>query len=90
LPCSKEEEKLASSKLGTLSNPMVDLRWGQPAVAHQRRWCREGSLDQGELVGGIRVDGGSPQRRLHGGGARPVGKRWCWTGGTVEVLGGTS
>jgi hypothetical protein len=44
-------------------------------------------MDQGEPVGGGRVDGGSPQRCLHGGGARPVGKRWRWTGGRVEVLG---
>jgi hypothetical protein len=44
-------------------------------------------MDQGEPVGGGRVDGGSPQQCLHGGGARPVGKRRRWTGGRVEVLG---
>jgi hypothetical protein len=42
-------------------------------------------MDQGELVGGSRVDEGSPQWHLHGGGAG--GGRLCWTGGRVEVLG---
>jgi hypothetical protein len=44
-------------------------------------------VDQGEPVGGTRVDGGSPQRHLHSGGARPAGKRRRWTVGGVEVLG---
>jgi hypothetical protein len=38
-------------------------------------------------MGGGRLDGGSPQWRLHDGGARPAGKRRRWTGGRVEVLG---
>jgi hypothetical protein len=33
---------------------------GRPAVTHRRRWCQGGSLDQGEPVGGGRVEGGSP------------------------------
>jgi hypothetical protein len=37
-------------------------------------------------MGGGRVDEGSPQRPLHGGGARLAGKRRHWTGGGVEVL----
>jgi hypothetical protein len=44
-------------------------------------------MNQGEPMGGGRVDGGSPQRRLHDGGVRPTGKRRRWIGGRVEVLG---
>jgi hypothetical protein len=56
----------------TGASPPADF--DQPAVTLRRRWFRGGSLDQGEPMGGGRVDGGSPQRRLNGGGARPVGK----------------
>jgi hypothetical protein len=37
-------------------------------------------------MGGSRVDGGSPQWRLHDGSARPAGKRQHWTSGRVKVL----
>jgi hypothetical protein len=55
--------------------PSADF--GRPSVTHQRRWWWGGSPDQGEPVGGSRVEGGSPQRCPHGGGAQPVGKRRC-------------
>jgi hypothetical protein len=41
-------------------DPSADF--GQPAVTHRRRWCRGGTLDQAEPVGGGRVEGGSPRR----------------------------
>jgi hypothetical protein len=41
-------------------DPSVDF--GQPTVTHRRRWCRGGTLDQAEPVGGGRVEGGSPRR----------------------------
>jgi hypothetical protein len=65
--------------------PSIDS--GRPAATHRRRWCRGGSLDQGEPMGGGRVEEGSPQRHLHGSGARSAGKQRRWTAGGVEVLG---
>jgi hypothetical protein len=38
-------------------------------------------------MGGGRVEGGSPQRRFHGGGDQPTRKQWRWTGGEAELLG---
>jgi hypothetical protein len=37
------------------------MKSGRPAVAHQTRSCRRGSLDQGEPVGGGWAEGGSPR-----------------------------
>jgi hypothetical protein len=34
----------------------------KPAATHRRRWCQGGTPDQGEPVGGGRVEGGSPRR----------------------------
>jgi hypothetical protein len=41
-------------------DPPADF--GQPAVTHQRRWYRGGTLDQGEPMGHGRVEGCSTRR----------------------------
>jgi hypothetical protein len=70
-----QQTKIGDSIPPPLVGVAPPIDYGRSAVTHGRRWCQGGSLDQGEPVGGGRVDGGSPQRRLHDGGARPVGKR---------------
>jgi hypothetical protein len=65
---SRPESKVGDS-IPSFAGAAPPADSGLPVVTHLIRWCRGGSLDQGEPVGGGRVEGGSPQRRVHGGGA---------------------
>jgi hypothetical protein len=48
LPCSREEEKLASSKLGMLSNPMGSVPMQYDAGSYVRYNGKNGKSDTAE------------------------------------------